>query len=248
MRPDIRQRLTDTTLRRRESETPHYSYDEEMLPFDLFRNGDPRASEQMTAIFLSGGEGKLSDDPLRNAQYHFACAMTLTTRAAIQGGMEPGAAYNASDAYIQTADKCQSVAEVQAVHHDMVRYFVQQMSNLRRQNVYSKPVVRCLDYIYDHIQQSIAVRELAAFVGVNASYLSTLFKREVGLSLSEYIRRKRVETAEALLRYSDYSLTEISQYLAFSSYSHFAEVFARHTGQTPRQYRRGVYRKGLAPG
>jgi AraC-like DNA-binding protein len=67
--------------------------------------------------------------------------------------------------------------------------------------------------------------------------------KEMGISVSEYIRRKRVEAAENMLRYSDYTLIEISQYLAFSSYSHFAGVFHAYTGLTPKEYRKRFYRK-----
>lgn len=231
----------------RENYASHHKYDYEMLQYEYVKNGDPRAIDLAAEIFLSQGTGKLSEDPLRNAKYIFVCAMTLTTRFVIEGGMEPETAYNTSDLYIQSADKCKTVDEVRALHRDMTEYFTKYMSGLKKQNVYSKPVVLCLDYIYDHLHQIITVAELAGAIGVNPSYLSTLFKKEMGLPLSEYIRRKRVETAENMLKYSGYTLTEIGQYLAFSSYSHFADIFHNYTGFTPKEYRNRFFRKaGLA--
>lgn len=243
MQPDMNKRLTHKQFLQRENYASHHKYDYEMLQYEYIKNGDPRAVDLAAEIFLSGGTGKLSEDPLRNAQYIFVCAMTLTTRFVIEGGMEPETAYNASDLYIQSADKCKTIDEVRALHRDMTEYFTKHMRNLKKQNVYSKPVVLCLDYIYDHLHHTITVVELAGEVGVNASYLSTLFKKETGLPVSEYIRRKRVEAAGNMLKYSDYTLSDIGEYLAFSSYSHFADIFRNYTGFTPKEYRNKFFRK-----
>lgn len=227
----------------RENYLSHHKYDYEMLQYEYIKNGDPRAVDLAVEIFLSGGTGRLSEDSLRNAKYVFVCAMTLTTRFVIEGGMESETAYNTSDLYIQSADKCKTVDEVRVLHRDMTEYFTKHMRNLKKQTVYSKPVVLCLDYIYDHLHQIITVAELAEVVGINPSYLSTLFKKEMGLPISEYIRRKRVEAAENMLKYSDYTLIDISQYLAFSSYSHFADIFCKYTGFMPKEYRKRFFRK-----
>lgn len=246
---DIHRKLTHKAFLQREHLTSHYRYDEDMLQYEYIKNGDPRGVDEAVKTFRSKGAGKLSEDPLQNAKYLFVCAMTLVTRFCIEGGMESETAYNTSDLYIQAADKCESVEEAAGLHREMAEHFVRQMAVLRNQDVYSKPVMLCVEYIYDHLHQVIPVAELAQNVGVSASYLSTLFKKEMGLDLSAYIRRKRVEAAGNMLKYSAYSLTEISQYLAFSSFSHFATVFRKYTGYTPKAYRKKFFRKtGLISG
>lgn len=243
MQADINKRLMHMQFLQRENYASHHKYDYEMLQYEYVKNGDPRAIDLAVEIFLSSGTGKLSEDPLRNARYIFVCAMTLTTRFVIEGGMEPETAYNTSDLYIQSMDKCKNIDEIRALHRDMTEYFTKFMSGLKKQSVYSKPVVLCLDYIYDQLHKVIKVDELAEAVAVNPTYLSALFKKEMGLPISEYIRRKRVEAAENMLKYSDYSLTEIGQYLAFSSYSHFADIFRKYSGFTPKEYRKKFFRK-----
>ncbi len=243
METNINKRLTHTEFLQRENYSSHHKYDEEMLQYEYVKVGDPRAVDLATEIFSSNLTGKLSEDPLRNAQYLFVCSTTLTTRFVIEGGMEPETAYNTSDLYIQSVDKCKSVKEVRQLQGDMIRHFTKQMSNLKKQNIYSKPIVFCLDYIYEHLHQVITVVELSKFVDVNPSYLSTLFKKEVGTSISEYIRHKRIEAAENMLKYSHYTLTEISQYFDFSSYSHFSGIFRSYTGLTPKEYRKEFFRK-----
>ena len=242
MQSDIPRRLTYMQFLQRENYTRHHKYEEEMLQFEYIKNGDLRAIDLAVDNFMSDVTGKLSDNPLRNAQYLFICAMTLTTRYAIVGGMEPETAYNTSDLFIQTVDKCKSVDEVKLLHREMTVHFTKHMVKLKKQNVFSKPIIICLDYIYENLHAIITVEELAREARISPAYLSTLFKKEIGMSVSEYIRRKRVEACENLLKHTDYSLSEISEFLAFSSYSHFASVFHKYTGDTPKVYRKKHFR------
>lgn len=80
-------------------------------------------------------------------------------------------------------------------------------------------------------------KEMAEQVDLNASYLSTLFKKEAGCSVSDYILLRKLEAARNMLKYSEYSYAEISAILAFSSQSHFCRIFKKETGYTPKEYR-----------
>lgn len=80
-------------------------------------------------------------------------------------------------------------------------------------------------------------KEMAEQVDLNASYLSTLFKKEAGCSVSDYILLRKLEAARNMLKYSEYSYAEISAILAFSSQSHFSRIFKKETGYTPKEYR-----------
>ena len=78
-------------------------------------------------------------------------------------------------------------------------------------------------------------------LGGSASYLSRLFKKETGDSVSAYIRLQKIEKAKNLLRYSDYSIIDIANRLSFSSQSHFIQQFRELTGITPKKYRDNNY-------
>ena len=86
------------------------------------------------------------------------------------------------------------------------------------------------------------MKDLAIQTKLNESYLSTLFKKETGTSVSGYILSKRMEAAENMLKFSDYTYAEISSILAFSSQSHFARIFKQQTGYTPKQYRNTYFK------
>lgn len=226
----------------RETAYRHHTNAEDLYQYDLLRMGDPKAVEEGTRMFGSNLTGHISDDPLRNYKYLFVSAVTLACRSAIFGGMDTERAYNISDLYILKMDTLQSVEEVKALHTDMMAFYTKEMAAIDKANVYSKPVVLCIDYIYNHLHETIRTEDLAAQVGLNRSYLSTLFKKETGQSVSGYILSKRIETAQNMLKFSDYSYSEIAATLAFSSQSHFIRVFRSQTGYTPKEFRNKYFR------
>ena len=221
----------------RENNFHHHRYDDDMRQFEYIRNGDLRSLDATKKIMDSGEVGHLSDDPVKNMLYLDICHVTLCTRAAIEGGMEAEKAYNASDLFIQRCDKAVTTDELYDLHLEMTEYFTKQVIAAQKAGIYSKPVIMCMEYINNHLHEQITVRELAGTVKLNESYLSVLFKRETGVSISEYVITKRVETARNMLRYSDLSLSEISDILHFSSYSHFARTFRKYCKASPKEYR-----------
>ncbi len=221
----------------RENNFHHHRYDDDMRQFEFIRHGDLRSVEATRKIMDSDGVGHLSDDPIKNLLYLNICHVTLCTRFAIEGGMDAEKAYNASDLFIQRSDKARTTEELYDLHIEITEYFTKQVAAAKNANVYSKPVIRCIEYIQNHLHEQITVKALAGMVGLNESYLSVLFKRETGMSISGYVIMKRVEAAENMLRFSDFTLSGISDILHFSSYSHFARTFRKYCGVSPKEYR-----------
>ena len=188
------------------------------------------------------GTGILSDDSLRNLKYHFIITIALVTRFCVEGGMEMEAAYTLSDLYIQKADKCTAADGIHKLHREAVLEFTHQMSRITHGTLYSKPIITAMDYIYDNLHEKISESDLAEHVCLSPSYISRLFKKEVGVTISTYIAVKRVETAQNMLKYSDFSPLEIANYLAFTSHSHFISTFKKYTGMTPNEFRKRYFR------
>lgn len=221
----------------RENDFRHADYDTDMRQYQLLQSGDPRAVEEADRRYRSSDRVALSDDPLRSKKYMFVAAAALASRFAVQGGMSHELAFNTSDLYIQKMDRMKTPEELNALLHDMFSFYTRQVASIEKGKVCSKPVLRCMDYIYYHLNEKIRLSDLAQHVGLNTSYLSELFKKETGLTLSDYILQRRIEAASNMLRYSDYTFVEISSTLAYSTQSHFIHVFKKATGMTPRQYR-----------
>lgn len=99
-------------------------------------------------------------------------------------------------------------------------------------------VVRSAMTFIDHnLTEKLTAQTIADHVGVHRDYLSARFKKETGVAMMVYIQKRRVEEACHFLRFSRYSLQEIAALCQFSSQSRFTEIFKRHIGMTPNQYR-----------
>lgn len=188
------------------------------------------------------GTGVLSRNTLTNIKYHFVVTAAMLTRYCIDGGLEPEQAYRLSDFYILKMDTCTTVRQIADLHHEMAKDFTGKMVLQKKSSILSKPVVQCVDYIYSHIKERITVAMLAEYTGLSESYLSRVFKQNLGISISDYIREKKIEKATHLLRYSDKSIIDIANYLSFSSQSHFIQTFENFTGMTPKKYRNKYYK------
>lgn len=221
----------------RENSFRHHAYEEEMKQYWLMQAGDPKAMEESHRMMKRNLSVGLSTDPVRNASYLFLANITITTRFAIEGGMDSETAYNASDMYIRKLDGCRTVEEVLELQQETCTWFTSRMAGIRKENVFSRPVIQCMNYIDEHLHTVIRVTDLAKIVSLNPSYLSSVFKKETGFPISEYIMKRRIDTACNMLRYSDYSASQISEILAFSSQSHFIRCFKSQTAMTPFDYR-----------
>ncbi len=236
---EIGKALSELLFRQREEGFIHASLREEMRPFELLKRGDPEAAVLLRQS-LEGGRstGTLSPDPLRHQQYMLVSTVTIACRVCIQGGMAPDVAYGLSDLYIQQADRCDEPRQVIDLQDAMIRDFAARMKALQNSPSYSPHVLDALDYIDQHLHETIRLPDLAEHVGVSVSYLSALFVRETGRSLSRCVREKKLDASKMLLAYSDFSVTDIAQFFAFASASHYANAFRAHTGRSPGQYRR----------
>lgn len=227
--------LFDLEFSRRENQSRRANHSGDNLPCELLRDADPRAVEEGVRAFHI--DFPLSDDPLRGCKYLFAASTALYCRCCIEGGLEEQRAHDIQNLYIRKMDALETEQQVIELHRELLEFYLEEVTAAKKQKICSRPVAACMDYINDHLYEQIRLAGLASHVELNESYLSVLFKKETGVSVSDYVRQRKVEAAEKMLRYSDYSCSDIGNYLAFCSQSHFISVFRRATGLTPRQYR-----------
>ncbi|MBQ8842916.1 MAG: helix-turn-helix transcriptional regulator [Ruminiclostridium sp.] len=187
------------------------------------------------------GKGTLSDDPVRNMQYHFVTAVALITRVCVEGGLSHDTAYTLSDIYIQKADKCKSCEKLIDLLEEMQVDFAQRMHGLKKENVISLHIRKCIDYIYEHLHENLSIKTIADYFDLNPSYLSKLFLKETGTSIKDFVTEAKISTAENMLKYSDFSYLDISLALGFSSQSAFISVFKKIKGITPKKYKEEYY-------
>lgn len=225
----------------REKEFIRAPFQSEFEFYAAVRSGDVARVKQLCEENFEGkqeGWGLLSTNPLQNLKYHFAITVAMIARQCIEGGMELSDSYSLSDFYIRKADESKKASDITDLHKTMCVDYAKKMRALRKKMITSMPVAKAVDYIYDHLHTQITLEELADYVKLNPAYFSRLFKKEMGIPVSTYIRRQKVETAKNMLAYSEFQVSQIAQILAFPSQSYFAEIFKKETGFTPMEYKR----------
>lgn len=216
------------------------SFDTEIELYEAVKNGKTKELEKglKEKPFSSKTNwGILSENNLRNDIYHFIITTALIARFCIEGGLDTDESYSLSDFYIQKADKSHSLDELSKIHATMILDYAERMKSLQKKNIISKPISKVIDYIYNHLNEDLSVQEIAQYVGLSRTYLSTLFKKETNYSINEFITRKKIQTAENMLKFSDYDILDITTILNFSSQSYFTQLFKKYIGETPKKYK-----------
>jgi AraC-like DNA-binding protein len=93
-------------------------------------------------------------------------------------------------------------------------------------------------FIWENYSRKVSLKEVADISGLSAPYFSTVFKEEMGVNLTNYLNRLRVEKASAMLRETDSSINKISEACGFEDQSWFSKIFRNYTGFSPGKYRK----------
>lgn len=102
---------------------------------------------------------------------------------------------------------------------------------------YSEPIKKAAEFLNLNFSQKITLAQLAQKVNLSEVYLSKTFKKEVGMTISQYISHLRCARAAELLKESDISIQEISNYVGYPDNNYFVKVFKAQYGVTPSEYR-----------
>lgn len=236
------------------------AYQEELfLNRERLRVHSRYAKEKKIGALVAGGEveklreilryaqtqniGQMSRNPFRQQLYAVIIGIAVTTRSAMDGGLNEEEAYTLSDIYIRDADACNMPGQLWDLYVRMVLDFAKKVRESRKDMSVSETIQISCDYILQHLHYDITLKELAENAGLSETYLSALFKKETGQTVSGFIQKSRIKEAQSLLQYSEYSLMEIGEYLGFCSQSHFTRTFRKFTGMTPGQYRKKYFKR-----
>lgn len=214
----------------------HHTYQEERYVMDCVREGNvEEVLGRLDALMETAGI--LSNKQINHQKNLAIVAVAMTTRESIAGGISPADAYRLSDIYINKIDRAVDIEEILEYNRRAVIEFTKLVSERKEKKKNSSYTEKCKDYIHKNYHHKIYLEVVACEIGISQGYLSRCFRKDTGMSIQEYIQKFRVERAANLLKYSEASLTEISDYVCFHSQSHFGGVFKKYMNMTPKEYR-----------
>lgn len=213
-----------------------HSYQEERELLNLVREGNVEEAIR-TVKRMDVTIGRLGSTELAHLRNLLTVGVSLCARAAIEGGVNPYAAYRISGFYINKGAECTDAAQILVYRNHGVEELAKRVREQKEKNNTSSYTKRCQDYVRKHFREKIYLDEIAETLGISSSYLSRLFKKETGICLQEYVNQIRVERAANLLVYSEEPIPKIAEYVNFPSQSYFGRIFKAQKHMTPRQYR-----------
>lgn len=236
--PNVAEQIIEYTMKREDNLLLNHTYAEEQVSMDAIRAGDTEKVKQYVKLPQYKSPLIVEDSIFKNDEYLAIAFITMAARAAIEGGATSAESFLISDVYLKRISKCRTSADIKKnvneaaiVFSELVRKYVEHQST-------NHHVEDSKKYIAQNIFKKISLSDIAKALKVNASYLSKLFSKTEGMTLSEYIQREKVTVAKNMLEFSDRSIYEISEYLNMSSHSHLTSIFKKYVGMTPQEYRR----------
>ena len=215
----------------------HNTFELEQTVMTIVRKGDTAALREWIKAAPAVRGGIIAAEQLRQMKNTFIVSVTLASRAAFRGGMDVEDAFSLSDAYIQKCELLNSPDQIMNLQYHMILEYTQKVERIRLGKHPGKLAIDVANYIQHHLSEPITAEDIAKELYLSRPYLSRKFIEETGECLTDFILKEKTEEAKRLLRYSDKSLTAISNYLGFSSQSHFSRVFKKYTNQAPGEYR-----------
>lgn len=122
---------------------------------------------------------------------------------------------------------------------DWVHYVIEKASEQTEKVEEVNTIVETImNFIAVNIDNSeLSRKDIAKHVFLNEDYLSRLFKKEVGIPLSNYIMEERIKLAKDLLRRTDLSVSDVATSVGYSNFSHFTKIFKKQIGVNPKEFR-----------
>ena len=117
---------------------------------------------------------------------------------------------------------------------------LQRLSYYTKKENSNQIVKQIKQYIQEHINEQITLKDIAQSLFFSPVYCSSVFKKETGLSIIDYCLNEKIKLAKRLIIES-VDLQSIAQQLGFSSYNYFSRTFKTREGITPMQYKQNFF-------
>jgi YesN/AraC family two-component response regulator len=161
---------------------------------------------------------------------------TLLRKAAENGGVHPMYIDTVSSAYAVKIETLANTPEAFEMMKDMISTYCRLV---RKHSIssYSPLVQKAITMINADLSANLTLSMIAEAHNISSGYLATVFKKEVGMTVSEYIREKRINYAEHLLLTTHMQIQTVALHCGIMDVQYFSKIFKKQTGKTPKEFR-----------
>ena len=161
---------------------------------------------------------------------------TLLRKAAERGGVHPIHLDRTSSEFATRIEDSTSLSSVPSLMGEMFRTYCRLVRE-RTLREYSTTVQKTILIIDADLSADLSPSLLAKSQGITLSYLSSAFKRDTGMTITEYILSRRIEYAEYLLTTTDLEIQTVALHCGIMDAQYFSKLFKKRTGKTPTAFR-----------
>ena len=166
-----------------------------------------------------------------------AIIRTLCIVAAYEGGASAIAIEELSRKYANSSNKYEGEKAFTAKCIEMIKRYCEKVSESRANS--DSPVIRMVkEYIELNFASKIALSDIAKECRISEGYLSHVFKKEVGISVRNYLENYRMEKAAAMLKTTGIPIQEIGETVGYEDNNYFSKIFGKHFKVSPSKYRK----------
>lgn len=212
-----------------------YRYEDELL--DAVSHGNTAKALSITEAVGTLRLAPRTDNELRNQKNLMITLNSLLRRSAYEGGVHSFYIDAVSTNYARLIEQCLHKTELYDITPYMVRSYCD-LVNKRSMTSYSKPVRHILVTVDASLTGDLSLKRFADELFLNTSYLSTLFKKEVGMTLTDYVNKNRITYAKKLLKSTTLSIQDIAANSGIPDVHYFTRLFRREMGMSPREWRK----------
>ena len=213
------------------------NYESENLLMEAISRGKlHQVTAVASTVFNNGAQQRLKDS-LRDRKNNLVILKTLLRKAAEYGGVHPLHIHRLSSHFSGQIENARTIKESLVLQEEMIRSFclLVKEHSLSQYSFYVGQTITLVQY---DLTADLSLKTTAAQLNVNPSYLSNLFHKECGCTLTEFVNRQRIDRAVLLLSNSKKAIQDIAAECGIQDVNYFIKLFKRQTGLTPNQYRR----------
>ncbi|TCM97777.1 two-component system response regulator YesN [Paenibacillus sp. BK033] len=198
----------------------------------LSENAPEKLLEEVT-VFLERSAHATSLDAKRLHQFHHDFLQMVYSMLHAKG-IQARQLFSDDKSVEMSQKACRSVKEML----EWCRHIVAKAAECLRSVERSGSIVdQATAYIVQNLDKPLVRDDIAKHVFLNPDYLDRMFKKEMGVSVTEYIVRKRMAVARQLLSKTALPVHAIASQVGFSNFSHFARIFKKHANRSPLEFR-----------
>lgn len=215
-------------------------YQYENIFLEKIRTGDVKGVTQ--ALHNSASEFVKTSDFSKQAMYAnnhegFAIIRTLARKAAEEGGCPVVQIDAITQEAIQKMNQNHAFSQTSKILSNMILDLTKAVANSKEINKYSLLIKNIVIFIDTNYSRKIDLSTIANESRVSSEHLCRTFKKETGVTITDYITSTRMKKATELLKETTLSVAEISAFVGYADNNYFTKVFKRHYQMTPTEYR-----------